>query len=63
MSFQVVGSRAGHWVSERHSKYQWPADKITNKEMSILHDWRKRTGTPINYLLCQAIQELQRITK
>ena len=43
------------------SKYQWPADRISENEMAILHSWREKTKTPINYLLAQAIQELNKI--
>ena len=43
------------------SKYQWPADKISENEMAILHSWREKTQTPINHLLAQAIRELNKI--
>ena len=46
---------------KNNSKYQWPADKLTDKEMAILYNWRERTKTPINYLLQQAINELSKI--
>ena len=45
----------------KNSKYQWPSDKITEEEMSVLHKWREQTGTPINYLLQQAVQTLNKI--
>lgn len=45
------------------SKYQWPADRLTDNEMSILHRWREQTGTPINYLLQQTVLELDKIIK
>ena len=45
------------------SKYQWPADKVTEKEMAILCSWRKQTKTPINTLLSQAIIEMDKIIK
>jgi hypothetical protein len=48
---------------ERSSKYQWPADKLTDKEMAILYQWRQKTKTPINHLLRQAIEQLDRIIK
>lgn len=48
-------------VYQKKGKYQWPANKLTDQEMSILHSWRKRTGTPINHLLQQAIVEMNRI--
>lgn len=53
----IVSGRA----RQRYSKYQWPADKITEREMTILHKWRNLTGTPINHLLGQAVQELNKI--
>ena len=37
------------------SKYQWSANKITDKEMAVLYEWRKKTQTPINLLLAQAV--------
>ena len=43
------------------NKYQWPADKLTDTEMTILYEWRRRTGTPINHLLRQAIDEVNKI--
>lgn len=46
---------------QRASKYQWPADKLTDKEMAILYQWRQKTKTPINQLLRQAIEELNKI--
>ena len=45
----------------RISKYQWPADKLTEYEMGILYKWRVRTSTPINTLLKQAVIELDKI--
>lgn len=48
---------------QRASKYQWPADKLTDKEMTILYQWRQKTKTPINHLLRQAIEQLDRIIK
>lgn len=44
-------------------KYQWPANKLTEYEMSILHEWRSNTGTPINHLIKQAIIALDKIIK
>jgi len=43
------------------SKYQWPADRISDNEMAILHMWREKTKTPINHLLAQAVKELDKI--
>ena len=43
--------------------YQWPADKISKEEMAILHSWRQKTGTPINYLLRQVVVEMEKIIK
>lgn len=45
------------------SKYQWPADKLGEAEMLILHTWRGKTGTPINHLLRQAITEVDKLIK
>ena len=45
------------------NKYQWPADKLTEKEMAILYNWRQRTKIPINQLLAQAIVLLDKIVK
>jgi hypothetical protein len=39
--------------------YQWPADKLTTKEMAILHRLRQQTGTPINHLLREAVLKLK----
>lgn len=47
----------------KDSKYQWPADRLTDDEMSILHCWREQTGTPINHLLKQAVVELNKVIK
>lgn len=47
--------------SSNNSKYQWPANQLTEKEMAILHRWRELTKTPINHLLKQAIEELNQI--
>ena len=38
-------------------KYQWPANKITTDDMAILYHLRRRTGTPINRLLQEAIRK------
>ena len=38
-------------------KYQWPANKITTDDMAILYHLRRRTGTPINKLLQEAIRK------
>lgn len=48
-------------VYKKQSKYQWPADRLTSSEMEILTNWRERTGTPINYLLQNAVVEMDRI--
>lgn len=53
--------RKMHPSTRQMPKYQWPADKLTNKEMAILYGWRQKTSTPINHLLRQAIEELNRI--
>ncbi len=45
------------------TKYQWPADKLTNEEMAILYRWREKTKTPINHLLQQVIIEMEKIIK
>jgi len=37
-------------------KYQWPASALTPKDMAVLYDWRKQTGTPITELLRRAVQ-------
>ena len=39
------------------AKYQWPANKITPEDMAILYHLRRRTGTPINKLLQEAIRK------
>ena len=46
-----------------NTKYRWPANKITDKEMAILCEWRKKTETPINLLLAQAVTELDKLIK
>lgn len=37
-------------------KYQWPADKLTIKEMGILYQLKHQTGIPINKLIKKAVQ-------
>lgn len=37
------------------SKYQWPGDKIGVREMKILYEKKKQTGTPINELVRKAV--------
>lgn len=38
--------------------YQWPADRLTDREMTVLHTLRGQTGLPINALLKLAVQVL-----
>lgn len=45
------------------SKYQWPASAIGVREMEILYNWKKRTGTPINELLRQAINVCDKLVE
>ena len=44
-------------------KYQWPSDRLTDKEMVILYKWRQKTKTPINHLLQQAIILMDKLVK
>jgi len=46
---------------KKMDKYQWPANKLTNQEMAVLHKWREKTGTPINRLLQQAVIVMDKI--
>ena len=49
-------------VDEPHVKgYPWPASRLTSEEMGILYGWRMRTGTPINELLRQCVQEMRKL--
>ena len=41
--------------------YPWPASRLTSEEMSILYLWRMKTGTPINELLRQCVQEMHKL--
>jgi len=50
-------------MDERRSKYQWPASGLGVREMEILYDWKKRTGTPINELLRQAIHVCDKLVE
>lgn len=54
--------RARELLGERN-KYQWPADRLSEKEMAILYEWRKKTDTPINHLLSQAVILMDKIIK
>ena len=54
--------RAREFFGEKN-KYQWPADRLSEKEMAILHEWREKTDTPINHLLSQAVILMDKIIK
>jgi len=41
--------------------YPWPASALTVKEMAILAEWRKKTGTPITKLLRQSVIYMDRL--
>ena len=46
---------------EPDKQYPWPASRLTSKEMAILYLWRMKTGTPMNELLRQCVQEMQKL--
>lgn len=50
-------------INKTNSTYQWPANKIGPADMAILYQWRKKTNTPINQLLVQAVQEVDKIIR
>jgi len=52
-----------HQQRIKHSKYQWPADKLTEKEMAMLYEWRKKTKIPINLLLARAVKEMDKVIR
>ena len=45
----------------KNSKYQWPADKITQKEMAMLYRMKKKTGLSINELLRKCVKNSKKI--
>lgn len=62
-AYRAIYYKAKHHKRKQESKYQWPADRVTEKEMAILYKWRKRTGMPINLLVARAIIEMDKMTK
>ena len=38
-----------------NESYQWPASKLTAKEMKLLYEERKRNGKPITVLIREAV--------
>jgi hypothetical protein len=42
--------------------YRWSADKLTTKEMAILHRLRQQTGKPITHLLRETVLKLKEST-
>lgn len=51
-------------TSQKHyTKYQWPASRLTSREMAILASWRESTGLPITECLRQAVELLDRIIR
>lgn len=41
-----------------HSKYPWPASRLTVREMSMLYEVRVKTKKPITELLRLAVEHL-----
>jgi len=47
---------ARDWRGARRRRYDWPASRLTSREMSLLLVARARTGLPITELLRRAVQ-------
>lgn len=44
---------------DKGKNYQWPANKLTGREMAVLHRVREKTGIPINQLLKAAVAQFE----
>jgi len=45
---------------DKEKNYQWPASRLTGREMAMLHRIRERTGIPITELLKAAVAQFER---
>ena len=44
---------------DKEKNYQWPASKLTGREMAVLYRVREKTGIPISQLLKAAVAQFE----